>query len=340
MRKYLLNEDFFEIIDSEEKAYFLGFLFADATINEKHHYVDLTLHNKDIEILNKFNKLIFINERPLYSVKKIYRRLQINSMKIVNDLVKLGCIQNKTFKLKFPNIDNKYVRDFIRGYFDGDGCVYITNKTLNFSIVGTIELLEIIQKYLIENCQLNKTKFDERFPLRKTNIRSLLYGGNIVINRIFHYLYDNSTIFLERKYLIFLSILEKKDYFCDKNKYRKIQKHIILYNGVYYNHSQLSRKLSDELGFNPKTIRTKLIKGWSIDEILNTKLNHRRYPTTSNPVLKIDKNGNIISKYFSAKSVSEELKCTIGSVYRAINKNMCLKNYYWEYENKKNSKFK
>lgn len=45
------------------------------------------------------------------------------------DLSKHGCVPNKSLILKFPTtLPNELVNDFIRGYFDGDGSVYINNK--------------------------------------------------------------------------------------------------------------------------------------------------------------------------------------------------------------------
>jgi hypothetical protein len=269
MRKYKLNENFFEAIDSEEKAYFLGFLFADGYVNEKFNVVDLTIHHKDKEILDKFIENIYPEGRPLMIVKKDYLRLVINSSRFINDLVSYGCIQAKTFKLKFPTIPEIFQRDFIRGYFDGDGSICVgKDGTLNLSIVGTINFLNGMKLILAEKCMLNDTIYDDRHPERQNNIRALRFGGNILINRIYHYMYDNSTIYLLRKRKIFLSILENKDYFCDINKIRMLKKHSIDYNGQEYNYAQLAKILSVETKQNSATIRRKLHRGWSVNKII------------------------------------------------------------------------
>lgn len=272
MRKYVLNENFFEKIDSEEKAYFLGLLFADGYINENYYMVDLTLHIKDEEILRKFIFYLYANKRPLKLIRNNYLRLVISSKKLVNDLKSHGCYQKKTFKLKFPNLPENMIRHFIRGYFDGDGCITINKKgTLNISIVGTIDLLNDVKQILCKKCNLNNTIYDNRHPNRNNNIRALRYGGNIVVNRIYHYLYDDSTIYLSRKKDKFLDILKDKPYFCDTNIIRPLKKHNIEYNGNIYNQMQLSKVLSSEINIKATTIRRMLQRGYSILKIKNNR---------------------------------------------------------------------
>jgi hypothetical protein len=277
MRKYKLNENYFELINSEEKAYFLGFLFADGYVNEKLNMIDLTLHNKDREILNKFIEFLYPEGRPLAIIRNDYLRLVINSKKITTDLKLQGCFQKKTFNLKFPETINKFlVKHFIRGYFDGDGCVTINKNTLNIAIVGTIDFLNGIKEILNEECKLNETTYDNRHPSRKNNIRALRFGGNIIINRIYHYMYDDSRIYLNRKRKIFLSILENKDYFCNKNYSRVTHQKYFEYKEKQYTKSELSKILSNEIGSPAVTIRKKLTNGWTIDEIINTLPNQWR----------------------------------------------------------------
>lgn len=271
MRKYKLNEKFFETIDTEEKAYFLGFLFADGYINESLFMVDLTLHQQDTDILKTFINHIYYEDRPLKIIRHRYVRLVISSKKLIYDLKSWGCFQKKTFDLKFPSdIPQSMIKHFIRGYFDGDGCVTIDKQnTLNISIVGTIEMLMEIKNQLILNCQVTDTVLDNRFPSRNNNIRALRYGGNIIINRIYHYLYDNSTIFLNRKKNKFLDILENKTYFYDTNKIRSLKKHAYNYSGQILNQNQLAKILSIETGDTIGSIRRKLQRNYSIEKIKN-----------------------------------------------------------------------
>lgn len=331
MRKYKLNENYFELIDSEEKAYFLGLLYADGYINEKLNLVDLTLHQQDKEILDRLANILYPDGRPLKIIREKYLRLVVNSKKLVNDLKRHGCFQKKTFNLEFPiNIENNLIRHFIRGYFDGDGSVYENNGTLNISIVGTIDFLNEMKKMLMKNCNLNDTMFDYRHPERKNNIRALRYGGNIIINRIYHYLYDNSMIYLKRKKTKFVDILKNKSYFCDKTKYRELKKYEYFYENEYFNQLQLANKLNELTNINIKTIRRKLQNGWNIEEIINLPLNKRR-TSKLKKIIRIDLNGNEI-KYESIDIAAEENNCHTGSIYQAIIKNKKLHKYYWKYE--------
>lgn len=329
MRKYNLNETFFNIIDSEIKAYLLGFLFADGYINEKNNVIEITIHEKDKEILDMFVNYLYPNGRPLKVIKNNYLRLVINSKIIVNDLSKLGCMQAKTFKIKYPVIPSKYDNDFIRGYFDGDGCVTITRNSLTVSFVGTIELLNSINVILLNNCNLNETKYDKRYSDRENNIRTLIFGGNIIVNRIFHYLYDDSNFYLFRKKEKFISILESKFYFNNKNFSRKAHQKYYTYNGGIYNKSELATLLSDMVDSNSNTIRSKLTKGWSIDEIINLKINARRL-SKRKKIIRIDANGN--EEYYDSVEIAAKINnCAIGSIYQAILQNRKLKKYKWKY---------
>jgi hypothetical protein len=332
MRKYLLNENFFSDIDTEEKAYFLGLLFADGYINERLNMVDLTLHHKDSEILENFVKELYTNDRPLKIIRKNYLRLVINSEKIVADLKKHGCFQKKTFKLEFPTtIENNLIKHFMRGYFDGDGCVTLSKNTLTFSIVGTENFVVKYKEILIKECLLSDTKLDTRHKERNNNIRSIRFGGNIIVNRIYHFLYDNSSISLLRKKNKFIDILEKKDYFCNSNKMRNLNKYHILFEGIEYNQSDLAELLSKKLDIKKTTIRRKLQNKWTVDEIISTPLNYHR-PIFLKRVCKYDINGNLINKYESLAVASKENGCCEGSIQQAIYKNKKLHKHNWKYE--------
>jgi hypothetical protein len=278
MRKYKLNENFFEKINTEKKAYFLGLLYADGYVNENNMLIEITLYNQDIDILNELiYELYPNNDKPLKLIRNKYYKLVISSKKIVNDLKYHGCVQKKTFKLKFPlTIPDDLIHHFIRGYFDGDGSVYVNKGVLNISLVGTIDFLTSIQNILIMKCGVNNTILDDRHPNRNNNIRALRYGGNIIINRIYHYLYDNATIFLKRKNIKFLDILEKKTYFCDLKYSRIKHQKLYYYDGAKYNKTDLSIKLSKDTKILASTIRRRLYNGWSISEIILTATNQRK----------------------------------------------------------------
>lgn len=334
-RKYEINESIFESIDNEEKAYILGFLYADGYINIKNNHVELTLKKSDLQILESIKNIIFNKERPLIPIKNgKYLRLSISSRRIVNDLYKLGCIQKKTFLLKFPKIKKSLIRHFIRGYFDGDGSVYIQKNVLNISILGTIDLLNKMQEIFITKLNFNKTELDERHPERKTNIRSLRYGGNVIMNRFYHYIYDDSKIFLKRKRSKFESILSGKDYFRNKSHSRNLsnKKSFTYDDKVWTNISELCRYISVKTKIKFTTIKSRIKNGWSLEEILKIKLNSQR-PRIKKRILKIDMLGNV-NEYDSIQIAAKKNNVAIGSIYHTIcGKRNYLNKCKWKYEN-------
>lgn len=208
-----LNEDYFEVIDTEHKAYWLGFIMADGTVIKSsskvssHNRLKITLSMRDEEHLIEFKKDINSTANIKYYIatdnyKSCY--INIDSIKLVSDLIKLNCIPNKTNYTSIPNIPNNLLNHFIRGYFDGDGSISVyyqngrNDKRCHFSITSNSNILLEIQNILINNCNLNKTKLKS---YKSTNVaKSLTYGGTLQVKRIYEYLYKDSTIYLKRKY--------------------------------------------------------------------------------------------------------------------------------------------
>lgn len=207
-KQIILNEDFFEIIDSEEKAYFLGFICADGSINERNGKLSFTLNPKDINILYKFRSMLKINipiSQRTYNDKRNNSKIntsgiQIYSRKIINDLSLLGVNQNKSNTLDLPNINKNLIRHFIRGMFDGDGHI-----GTQCSLISTMECLNSICAYLKE-FDIHSRNYTETINEKK-NVFKKLYGKDRI--KLLRLLYDNSNIYLERKYLSFLNEIDK-----------------------------------------------------------------------------------------------------------------------------------
>jgi hypothetical protein len=151
--KYSINESIFKIIDSHEKAYWLGFLYADGNIYK--NKLQLRLGKKDFEHLKSFKNFLESNH-TIYQDKNCYG-IQIRCPKIVSDLLSLGIKPNKTQLVEYPTekqVPKEYISSFILGYFDGDGSISIrsNNSTYVINIIGTQHLLKGIQKVLLEFC--------------------------------------------------------------------------------------------------------------------------------------------------------------------------------------------
>ena len=204
-----LNQHKFDEIDTEEKAYWLGFLYADGCNQLDKGTLSINLSSKDFDFLNKFRDFLEIkNKVSKYTVYDKYEmcRIYVHNDYICKKLNELGCVQRKSLILKFPDLsifkNKSLVYDFIRGYCDGDGSLglYIKKgcETCEISFVGTNEFLTELQNVLqIEGCLRNKS-----YANYKNNASELKYS-NFKARQVARLLYENSTIYLDRKYKMF-----------------------------------------------------------------------------------------------------------------------------------------
>lgn len=230
-QKYEINEDFFESIDTEEKAYFLGMLYADGCVSSTRTSVSLALKESDKEIVERLNRLIYPIKDVYYmkrhgreheDLQKSFGKFKfkdkyegryaviITNKKIKEDLIKLGCVPAKSLILTFPNynqVPEHLIHHFIRGYFDGDGCISLDKNKgrYSFSLVGTLQFLTDVQEELVNNNDINYTKF-YCHKNSITTTRTLTYAGINNVLKIRSYLYKDATIFMQRKYKKFFSI--------------------------------------------------------------------------------------------------------------------------------------
>lgn len=196
-KKY--NENFFEKIDNEYKAYYLGLLFADGNISRVKYQnrVSISLKEEDLNILEKFKKTLEGEMNICHS--KGNSILFFSGKKIVNDLKKYGMIPNKSLKLKFPNINKDLFRHFIRGYFDGDGNIYFRkdSKGVQFTLYsGTKEFLIKINNIFQEIVGLKKSNI---YDFKNSKCHSMSWYGKESVKKIYDFLYKKSDIFLDRK---------------------------------------------------------------------------------------------------------------------------------------------
>lgn len=218
-RVYSLDESFFERIDTEEKAYFLGFLYGDGCVCRQHCGIYILGLQSDEQVFMDLSKIIKSN-CPLKRVtrkgkSKIYTIFRFYSLKMKNDLHKLGVTPNKTKTIEYPHnhIPKHLAHHFIRGLFDSDGCVTCsedsrgTSKryTANWNIHSTKSMLLSI-KAIMANSEVftNELSHDKRC-YENSAILSTSKVENLY--KIREYLYKDSTICLERKKSRFDEIL-------------------------------------------------------------------------------------------------------------------------------------
>lgn len=199
-RKYKLQEDFFENLDTPEKAYYLGLLYADGHVKKiKNSYsVRLRLAIPDQELTKNFSKAIYFNEDRTTVHKNNNGNydmscLSINSKKIGEDLILLGCTPNKS---KTLNFDSKIFKteqiafSFILGFLDGDGGM--TKDRLHFT--SNKEFCIQLKDFL----ELKGLKVS-KFYHRKNNYGSINLYGKENLLKFFNLVYLSFPNSLERK---------------------------------------------------------------------------------------------------------------------------------------------
>lgn len=209
-RTYTLNEEYFNTIDTEDKAYFFGFILADGSVykNRSNSMLQINLQKRDKPLLEGFKRYIGSNKPLFYIEKTKSYNLCLSSPKIYNSLLRLGCKPNKTTDLTFPEVPKEQLHHFMRGYFDGDGCVRCFQNKSNytrqsFSIVSTKQFAEVYGLKLSQFCDIRRPTLFKHTQSFVWNIR---YDGREDVKKIQTFLYNNATIFLKRKYDIFNSI--------------------------------------------------------------------------------------------------------------------------------------
>lgn len=199
-RKYTLNDSFFKTIDTQEKAYVLGFLAADGNVNPDKYgcEIRICLHQRDKDVLEKINN-VWDSTYPV----RIHRstelsgfpgtnreqvKLSIRSSQFQIDLAKYGIIPNKTAVLRYPIIPDGMDRHFLRGFLDGDG--HITNQ--EFGWVTNPNMANDLQKICM------KHGFPELRRYRIKDSSDCVKGGP-KFHHLIKWMFEDATICLQRK---------------------------------------------------------------------------------------------------------------------------------------------
>lgn len=228
------NIDFFDNIDNEEKAYWLGFIYADGYIicnkSSGIYRLGIELAAKDHKHLKKladiFGREIKYKTRFTNFLKSYEQaNLIINNKIIYNSVVNLGITNLKTTDngaSVLEKIPEELFRHFVRGLFDGDGSISERgDNSYQFSICGgSQEFLANIQSIIIDQISLNKTK------IAKNSIGEsyyIVYSGRRQLQKIFHWFYDDSILYLERKKNIFNQLVKDWNNFTQLNEWCKFR---------------------------------------------------------------------------------------------------------------------
>ncbi len=203
----------FKNITNEEEAYILGFWFSDGWVSDKQAGLKLSII--DYSILEKIRNYICEDITIQISKNRKSCSIVLSSEEIINNLLALGCLKNKTYKkLNIPIMNKELIRHFIRGYFDGDGTIFKDGKYIRVNICSVNkEFLEDIQKLLIEeeiesniNIEIRENKIMKTPQGTSSNCKNmyrLFIRKKESLLKLKEYFYGNSNIYLDRKFLKF-----------------------------------------------------------------------------------------------------------------------------------------
>lgn len=213
-KTYHCDEHYFDQIDSIDKAYILGLLWADGHNDVSRGKIILQLQEKDKELLESINKIISSDRPlwfcPLHTKNKNWSNtytLTLQSDHISNVLESYGMVQRKSLVLEFPDVVKEDLfGPFIRGYVDGDGSICFNDKTkkTEVSMVGTEMFLKKI-KEICSNLGIKSSIYDKN----KGNqiIKTLHITNKKDRVRFLNWIYDRANLKMERKYLKYQQLL-------------------------------------------------------------------------------------------------------------------------------------
>lgn len=204
-RKYNVDDTFFDNIDTEEKAYWLGFFLADASVSDNENRITIGLSIRDYDHLHRLKKSLnmtypireFISSNGYESCE-----ISFNSKNIKEKLISYNVIPNKKKYGKHPLLllNNDLIKHYIRGFFDGDGSVSETirkengNKRYAIEIASCQEMLIFIKNFLKNNnIEVSDIK-------KHMSIYEIKTSNNLEIIKFFNLIYKNANIYLPRKY--------------------------------------------------------------------------------------------------------------------------------------------
>lgn len=207
-----INNNYFSKIDSHEKAYWLGFLYTDGSVDHYHHTgrIRLQLQEQDKEILEKFKECLQIDSKIIYDkrINSICCSVEFVSEQIYQDLVNFGIIPNKTYLSKhipFEKIPKQYLASFLLGLFDGDGNFYCSENYSTDVVFGFTSYYESIVKDFQKeiNKIIHKKKPNKIFF---TSAWHTEWRGRKQVLSILNILYKDCPIHLNRKYQLYLKL--------------------------------------------------------------------------------------------------------------------------------------
>lgn len=213
-----VNKTFFKIINTEEKAYWLGFIFTDGYIVSSNNEIGVEICEKDIEHLEKLKKSInYTGDIKVYHKQSTFgdqtnARITFSCKDMKNDLINRNITSTKSKDGMFPIVENElFIKDLLRGMFDGDGNISYrigrTGKmTVTLNYCGTYDVCKKIEQ--ISGFQWS---WSERFPERHNNNYQISSGKQFENIKFLKFLYQDSNVYLTRKYNIYMKLIKNRN---------------------------------------------------------------------------------------------------------------------------------
>ena len=218
-RKYNFNQKFFNVLNTPEKAYVLGLIYSDGCVFKDKYtkYIIFGQSEDNKDIVYKVNNILesdYPIHKELRGSKNFYY-IKLTSNIMFDDLYNLGVEPNKSLTVKFPvNIPNILLPHFIRGLFDGDGCVWngkrkemivkdSKNKlgirkrivhNVKFTYTGNVDFVNTLQDLLVKFLRFKKTKLNFSKAKTTKHICTMEYSGRKQLKKFYDFIYKDSTI--------------------------------------------------------------------------------------------------------------------------------------------------
>lgn len=202
-----VEDKYFSKINTQDKAYILGMLLADGHLQIKRNAISLSLSGEeDGKLVQKIANRLFVSDYQVHNDHESSKnpkhqdrfQLWLTSKQMTQDLMNLGFTDNKTkiCEFNFDSIPPRLMRHFIRGFFDGDGSVYLTKyKSLTVHFVGLENIIKFIQKYL-QSIGIKSSIY----PCFSSNLVCELRFGNVHhVQTLYDTMYRNANLLLPRK---------------------------------------------------------------------------------------------------------------------------------------------
>ena len=203
--KHNKNDAWLKVLDDENKAYFLGLMITDGTVHYKRDEVTIGLSEADADVLKQISNIIYgkeiINTYDVKGSSVRCSKLSFYGSEFKNNLMFHGCHPKKTFSTVYPiNISYNLHSHFIRGLYDGDGCIYIGKNRVVVDFVGTEMLADGIAHIINDVFNLNIKFSKYKGKKHKKTICSMRINRKQDVLKFLDFIYKNASIFIKRKH--------------------------------------------------------------------------------------------------------------------------------------------